>query len=291
VITHPNVVNASDINEMPENAWYVEGSILNRFLNGSIKLKQPLSNRILLVVNEITNELHNAVAAARHTIGARIDILKLDHPLIMIGKIDENGASGEVCGWEELVDQVWGEKFDALAIASPIQVSKEVSLNYFRHGGINPWGGVEAKASHFIADALLKPVAHAPTLDADPELRNFNEVVDPRMAAEVLSSAFVHCVFKGLHKAPRISDKGLAYKDVDCMITPHGCYGPPHKACHDAGIPVIVVKENTTCFNQSVPEDFIFVENYLEAAGYVMAMKAGIDPISVRGRALNNDRL
>ena len=33
LITHPNVVNGSDINEMPENALYVEGSILDRFLS------------------------------------------------------------------------------------------------------------------------------------------------------------------------------------------------------------------------------------------------------------------
>ena len=41
LITHPNVVNASDINEMPENTLYVEGSILDRFLRGEIYLNQP----------------------------------------------------------------------------------------------------------------------------------------------------------------------------------------------------------------------------------------------------------
>ncbi len=40
LITHPNVVNASDINEMPENTLYVEGSILNRFLRGELYLQE-----------------------------------------------------------------------------------------------------------------------------------------------------------------------------------------------------------------------------------------------------------
>ena len=34
LITHPNVVNASDLNEMPANGLYVEGSLLSRFLLG-----------------------------------------------------------------------------------------------------------------------------------------------------------------------------------------------------------------------------------------------------------------
>src|SRR5205823_3673184 len=32
LITHPNVVNASDINEIPENSLYVEGSVICRLL-------------------------------------------------------------------------------------------------------------------------------------------------------------------------------------------------------------------------------------------------------------------
>ncbi|MEK0326305.1 MAG: DUF3326 domain-containing protein, partial [Nitrosopumilus sp.] len=40
---HPNVVNASDINEMPLNSLYVEGSILDRFLEGMIELQEVRS--------------------------------------------------------------------------------------------------------------------------------------------------------------------------------------------------------------------------------------------------------
>ncbi len=35
LVIHPNVVNASDINEMPANALYVEGSVLCRLIMGT----------------------------------------------------------------------------------------------------------------------------------------------------------------------------------------------------------------------------------------------------------------
>src|SRR5207249_2422450 len=35
LILHPNVVNGSDMNEMPENALYVESSVLCRLLQGT----------------------------------------------------------------------------------------------------------------------------------------------------------------------------------------------------------------------------------------------------------------
>ena len=40
LITHPNVVNASDIDELPENGLYVEGSVLTRFMMGAIGLRK-----------------------------------------------------------------------------------------------------------------------------------------------------------------------------------------------------------------------------------------------------------
>lgn len=78
LILHPNVVNASDINEMPINSLYVEGSILDRFLAGEIELQSVSSNKILVVVNlPIPNEIVNSVSAARATIGADISIVGL----------------------------------------------------------------------------------------------------------------------------------------------------------------------------------------------------------------------
>jgi hypothetical protein len=282
LITHPNVVNASDINEMPENTLYVEGSILDRFLRKEIALKRVFQNKILVAVNSPAHiDTINAVSAARATIGADISIIKLETPLKMIAHMKNGCASGDVIGWEDLVEQVSQYDFDALAIATPIDVDRNVALKYLRDGGINPWGGVEAKASKFIATAIDKPTAHAPFGDS---LSDFNAIVDPRMAAEMVSTTYLHSVLKGLHKAPQISldHTNLNVDDVHCLITPMGCVGEPHWACLKANIPIIAVKENKTCLNDKIPEEFILVENYLEAAGLIACMKSGIYWPSVR---------
>ena len=295
LILHPNVVNASDINEMPPNAIYVEGSVLDRFLEGEIGLKELQSgcNRVLVAVNSpLRNETVNTVSAARVTIGLDAEIVVLETPFVMIATKAEDGrATGEVRGHEQLVEQVRDYDFDALAIVTPIMIEKEVALNYLRNGGVNPWGGVEARASRLVADALNKPVAHAPmaekpvTFIPPPQdtLAGFNEIIDPRMAAEVVSVCYVHCVLKGLHRAPRIVDtsEGLNVGDVDCLVTPVGCIGRPHRACMARGIPIIAVEENRSCLNQR-SDEFIYVENYLEAAGLLMAMKSGVSPASIR---------
>jgi len=288
IILHPNVVNASDINEMPENALYVEGSILDRFLEGKIGLQEVKQNKILVVVNEpILPETTNAVSASRVTLGINVEIRELDTSLRMIGKMEDGRASGEVYGWEELVKQVINLNFDALAITSLVEVGDGVGLEYYRKGGINPWGGVEARASRLIASRLNKPVAHAPIQsEADKKADiagEFNFITDPRIAPEIISECYLHCILKGLHKAPRIG-KGLSVKDIDVMISPYGCWGRPHKACRQAGVPIIIVRENKTVLNDDYPggNDLIFVENYLEAAGMIVTMNIGVTPASVR---------
>ncbi len=283
LILHPNVVNASDINEMPSNSLYVEGSILDRFLEGSVELKEVYQNKILLAVNSPAKpETVNAVSAARATIGATIEIVELKTPLRMVGRFEEGKATGDVFGWEELVEQVWKHEFDALAIASQVEVSDEVQLKYFADGGVNPWGGVEAKASKLIASKLDMPVAHAPIEGASIETQNeiYFSIVNPAMAAEAVSNCYLHCVLKGLHKAPRIG-KGLSIDDMDVMISPWGCWGRPHYACVEAGIPIIMVRENTCKLSQLPTTEVIEVEHYLEAAGVIVSMKAGISLESI----------
>ncbi|MCJ7572204.1 MAG: DUF3326 domain-containing protein [Candidatus Thermoplasmatota archaeon] len=285
LITHPNVVNASDINEMTENTLYVEGSILDRFLEGKIELKEIKSNKILVVANSpITNDTINAVSAARATVGIDAEIVELETSFEMTSKFENNIATGEVTGWRELIKQVKEYKFDALAIHSSIDVDRDVLINYYKKGGLNPYGGVEAKASKLIANELNKPVAHAPLEDVtieDEELYYiYDRVIDPRLAPEAISNCYLHSVLKGLFKAPRIGN-GLSVQDVDFLITPINCVGRPHKACLERNIPIIAVKENKTCLNDEMSDEFIIVENYLEAVGIIQAMKIGISPKSV----------
>lgn len=281
---HPNVVNASDINEMPENALYIEGSTLDRFLEGKIQLKEVKSNKILVALNKpARTETINAVSAARATLGIDAKIIELDAHFTMVGEVYDTGAAGGVVGnWKQLVSQIKDLEFDALAIASEVEVGKGTAASYFENGGTNPWGGIEAIASKLIAAALDKPVAHAPIL-AEHEINDliWHELVcDPRMAAELVSNCFLHCVLKGLHKAPRIS-KGLSVANIDVMVSPM-CWGRPHNACEKAGIPIIIVSENKTVHDFPYGHHkVLFAKNYLEAAGIIMAMRSGVSRESV----------
>ncbi len=288
LITHPNVVNASDINEMTENTLYVEGSMLDRFLYGEIELKQVYKNKILLAVNEITTDVINSVNAARATIGAEIEILKLQSPLEMIGTVNISEiAGGKFAGVNELIRQVRAYDFHALAISTPIHVDKDTAENYLEHSGANPWGWVEAQVSKLISKEINKPVAHSPMDNKDSEvyevMKNLERPVDPRMSAELVSVSYLHCILKGLHKAPRIG-KGISKDDVDFLISPTGIWGEPHRACTEAGIPIIMVTENSTYENKRIPGHYeiIRVENYLEAAGYIQSIKAGVSVESIR---------
>ena len=289
LILHPNVVNASDLNEMPHNALYVEGSMLDRFLEGTIGLQEVRSNRVFIVVNSPAKpETINAINAARTTIGLDAYIVVLDTPLTMTGWIKDGLATGKACGVKELIDQVSGYSFDALAIATPIDVPNGVALEYFRNpqAAVNPWGGIEAQVSRQISDAIDKPVAHAPVesegIKDNPDLFNllYNEVVDPRKAPEICSNCYIHCILKGLHTAPRIGF-GITRADVAALISPVGCVGRPHHACFKAGIPVIAVEENTTTLRNR-DSRIIYVKNYWEAAGYLSCIRAGILSSSVR---------
>lgn len=289
LIVHPNVVNASDINEMTDNMLYVEGSILDQFMEGVHNLKQCGTNSILVAANApVAEETINAVSAARATLGIRVQIVELETELYMRGTIKDRKATGKVEGWLSLVEQVRDMDFTALAIHSKIDVPREDALRYFRSGGINPWGGVEAKASRLIASAINKPVAHAPLENVDDDdkelLEIYKEKIDPRMCAEAVSSCYLHCVLKGLHKAPRIvQEGGISKWDIDFMITPDNCFGRPHTACLAAGIPIIIVRENKAYGNYRVPEELgIFVDTYIEAAGWIMAKRAGVSVESVR---------
>ena len=286
LITHPNVVNAADINEMTENMLYVEGSMLDRFLCGDIQLR-PVSacNKVLVVANPpLTNETVNAVSAARATIGVDMEVLELPTSFRMVAHLHATHADGEVSGLPELLSAVADCTFDALAIHTPIEVPRDVALNYYRNGGINPWGGVEAKASRMVATALNKPVAHAPLENTSPDDKElylvFQERVQPRIAAEAISTCYLHCVLKGLHRAPRVG-LGLDCSAVDFLLSPYGCWGRPHAACREHGIPVISVRENTIYSPEDVPSHTV-VENYLEAAGLIMSMRAGVMPEAVR---------
>ena len=203
LILHPNVVNASDINEAPHNAMYVEGSVLTRFLMGTIGLQQVGSNRLLVVIDDhpdlhIADAAINTVSAARATYGLNCSqVIKMSPPVQLWGAMHtESGrAVGEVRGLGRLLELIVAHKgeFDALALASVIRVPHNLHLDYFNSQGqmVNPWGGVEAMLTHAVSSLLDLPSAHAPMFESR-EIENLETgIVEPRMSAEAVSTSFL----------------------------------------------------------------------------------------------------
>ena len=82
-------------------------------------------------------------------------------------------------------------------------------------------------------------------------------IVDPRMAAEAVSTTFLQCTLKGLQRSPRIvvdSDELNAAdvftaSDVSCLVIPDGCLGIPTLAALEQGIGVIAVSNQNLMSN------------------------------------------
>ena len=304
VILHPNVVNASDLNEMPTNSMYVEGSTLDRFLHGMVGLAPVTSNRILVLIDqhedgELIDKTANMVNAARAHWGmhcAGIHIMGQPRMTMKTSYANSGRAVGEVTdldGYVNLLTAHAGD-YDAVAISSVIQTPPNTTMEYYAANGdiINPWGGVESMLTHTLSLMFDVPVAHAPMLPN-------NDVwvtgkVDPRMAAEDVSITFLHSVLKGLHQSPRIVPpdqiEGEVYgaEDVDALVIPDGCLGLSVNAAKDQGIPVIAVRENTNLMKNDLttldwgPGMFYQVNTYMEAAGLLAALKVGIDPATIK---------
>lgn len=311
LITHPNVVNASDLNELSENGLYVEGSVLTNLLMGTVGLQKVRSNRVLLVIDKhkdkrITDSTINAASAARATLGLDCPaVIELDPPIKMRARFSTSGtAVGRVEGLEHLdnVLRQYRDEYDAVALASVIDVPTEFHTEYFKQAGkmVNPWGGVEAMLTHAITMLHGIPTAHSPMFES-MEIANLEVgVVDPRMSAEAISACFLHCILKGLHHSPRIvknkdsfgSHGVLSAADVSCLIIPDKCIGLPTLAALEQGIPVIAVRENKNCMQNDLTQlgfgrgKLIVVDNYLEAVGVMAALKSGVALETVR-RPLN----
>ena len=307
LITHPNVVNASDVNELPENGLYVEGSVITGLLMGTLGLQEVRSNRVLLVMDKnddsrISDLTINTASTARSAIGIDVPlIVELNEPIIMKSGYSSSGCSGgRIETLENICDVLkkYQNEYDAIALHTGIDVPPEYHLKYMQSKGtmVNPWGGVEAMLTHSLTMMFGMPTAHAPMVK-NMEIANLHAgVVDPRISPEAISSTFLLSVIKGLHKSPRIikdtsvfSRRGvITNNDISCLIIPDGCVGLPTLAAMEQGIPVIAVRENKNRMRNRL-EDYPFkpgklfiVDNYLEAVGIMNALKAGVSVASIR---------
>lgn len=298
LVLHPNVVNGCDINEMPSNSLYVEGAALTRLMMGTLGLARRRKNKIGLYLEdhpdmEISDWTVNSVNAARRCYGADIAV-HAGPPIGMTSKIGPDGLpvitvddiSGPDCAmtlWEDI---------DAWAIASRVDIDPDLVAAYF--GGsvkVNPWGLVEAALTHVLGNRHGKPVAHAPMVNNREELNHEVGVVDPRIAAEVVSTTYINCVLKGLMRAPAITPTRsfiaeVEVEDIDALVIPCGVLGLSVWAAMQQGIAIIEVIENQNLMHNSIArldyDKHYKVSNYLEAAGMLASMRAGIDPNQTR---------
>lgn len=297
LITHPNVVNASDINEMTENTLYVEGSIITKLMMGQIGLQKVRSNRIIMLMDThpedqcLNNEIVNAVSSARVTLGLDCDVIQMKHNIISTSVFSPSGrAAGHISYLEKLYKYVdlCKNSYDAIGLSTIINVPLEYHHDYYIEDKmVNPWGSVEAMLTHSVALKFNIPCAHSPLMfskkifDTEFEPRG---IIDPRKAPETASITYLHCILKGLHKTPKIVnyDKGLNLEDISCIIIPYGCMGLPVLSAIQNNIPVIAVKENKNIMKNDYSQynfnynKFFIVNTYLEAAGIMQMLKAGI---------------
>ena len=304
LITHPNVLNASDIIQIPPNTLYVEGSVIAQLMMGTVGLRRVRNNRLMVLIQArddqlFTNAAINSVNAARASYGLNATIAMLDPRFRMISEYAPSGvACGRVEGIEyiyNLLDSKAGE-YDAVAITSVIDLPLDLHENYYRLGDevVNPWGGIEAMLTHAVSLKYRIPTAHAPMLESRDISESDFGVVDPRMAAEVISLAFLQCVLRGLQRSPAVTSGSqppganeIRSANVSCLVIPDGCVGLPTLAALFNGIPVVAVRGNTNLMRNDLdylpwqPNQLFRVENYLEAAGVVTALRAGVAPSSI----------
>jgi hypothetical protein len=80
----------------------------------------------------------------------------------------------------------------------------------------------------------------------------------------------------------------LTAADISCLVIPDGCLGLPTLAALEQGIKVIAVRENENLMRNDLADlpwaagQFYQVNNYWEAAGVLIALKAGVSPGAVR---------
>lgn len=304
VVTHPNAVNASDLNEMAGNVLYVEGRALDDFLLGHLGLLPTAQNRIGTFVDvtglDYVDDVISSLDAARTARGidcGRYTLLK-EELGVQIEWSEAGRAVGTVANLEALFDGVevlLDAGVDAVGGVSVIHgVTREMVSRYLRGEIPNPSGGIEAIITHVVSKIFRVPVAHAPL----PYYRDLKDgsTRDPRAAAEFISTPHYFCVLKGLARAPRLVELSslrrvpaqvISLNQVGAIVTPASCLGGvPALAAEFSGIPLIAVRENRTILdvtNSSMEmENAVEVESYLEAAGVVLALREGISLESLR---------
>ena len=304
LITHPNVMNGASLYWSDTCIQYVEGYSIDRFAAGDIFLKPVRQQKIgLLLDGGLETDIylrHLQVAdGCRASLGLNIGpIVKTDVPLeVSLGKGLSGASWGVIKNPEALIKA--GEKLKdlgatAIAVISrfPEDPSSKVLKSYRLGQGVDALAGAEAVISHLLVKHLSIPCAHSPALSPLPVEHH----LDPRVVAEELGYTFLPSVLVGLSRAPDLIEKVdidqnynfkmssselIKVDDLGAVIAPEGALGGEAVlACVERNIPLIAVSNpgilNVTAQSLGI-ENVIHAENYLEAAGLVLALREGIN--------------
>jgi hypothetical protein len=304
LITHPNAVNASELNEMAPGVLYVEGKTLDDFLLGHLGLLPVAGNRIGNFVDPrghaFLDEVTGSLDAARTAggIDCGVYVILRDTLGVSIGWSEAGCAVGTVAHPEvvvEAVEALLAEGAQAIGGLSVIDgVTQEMFGRHMRGEIPNPSGGVEAIITHMVSTLFRIPTAHAPL----PYYAHLKRGVgrDPRASAEFISTPHYVSVLKGLARAPRpvairslsaAHTEMLTVNNVGAVVLPASCLGGiPALAAEFSDIPLIAVAENRTILDVTNARmkmaNVIPVSSYLEAAGVILALRHGISVESLR---------
>ena len=304
LVTHPNAVNASELNEMASNILYVEGKSLDDFLLGHLGLLPTQSNRVGTFIDPTgaayLDDVVNTLNAARAVKGIDCSLyMILERELGVKIEWSQSGcAVGTIVDPEailEAVELLIARGVNAVGGVSVIHgVTHEMFSRHLRGEIPNPSGGVEAIITHLISKIFKLPTAHAPL----PYYQSLKEktTLNPRASAEFISAPHYFCVLKGLSRAPRLLSISqlnsvpadlVTLNNIGAIIVPASCLGGiPALVAEFSGIPLIAVSENQTILNVSNARmrmaNVIEVSSYLEAIGVVVALREGISLESLR---------
>ena len=298
LVTHPNAVNASELNEMAGNVLYVEGRSLDDFLLGYLGLLKVRANRIGTFIDKAgtayLDDVVNTLNAARAAAGISCELYTVlsEEPSVEIEWFESGCAAGKIRNPGAIlqaVEQLMSKGIDAVGGVSVIRgVAKESFSRHLRGEIPNPSGGVEAIITHLISKLFRIPTAHAPL----PYYQDVKEksTLNPRASAEFISTPHYFSVLKGLARAPRlvpVSDLNsvpmhlLSVNNIGAIVMPAQCLGGiPALAAEYSDIPLVAVDENKTILGVTNRKmrmaNVIEVGSYLEAAGVILALREGI---------------
>lgn len=299
VVTNPNAVNASNFISMADNVFYTEGFTIDLFCKGLVNLYKPYANKVGLIIEKTDQKnleiVYNVINTVRAVYGVDLDAESIVVTGDRIGGRCFQHKSGAYVGTLDdpavlfkAADFLMQKGVNAIAITSNIQdLPAENYARHFDGKHPNPIGGAEAIISHLISEKYRVPAAHAPMINIK-ELELKSNIVDARGAGEFSSASGLACILVGLSRSPQLVKNDryrikeiININNLLAVVAPAGTLGGiPALYAQKFNIPIIAVKENKTILdvtqNKLNLKNACEVNNYLEAAGLVQALRCGI---------------